>query len=328
MKNNRPEQPAGYQSIDVPFEFRHTCWFCGEPYYESHSFMATPNYEHQALPILVPCCQECFSLCQSVKASGLDLLRDKVKEKLHRKYEKHLQIGANWTKQELDESEFEGKALEGFRESAWEMFEIAKQRVNYTGWPLTVDGLPVMESSSRFHVEFNGIRYTSLAQAVEQLAKAYSIPQPYLEEVVEVVGRDRLSYAIRFAKATYGYSPEQREASIGSLKAMQAEETTLSHQEKSPAKGIEVAVSDIHELILSRTMISSYAIQWILKQGIRTLDQLAAHEEAFFEHFMQDSEVVAFTYFNAVQIYLEKREQDPSWAENDDPNRGLFARLV
>lgn len=328
MKNNRPEQSAAYHSIDVPFEFRHTCWFCGEPYYESFSFMATPNYEHQELPIMVPSCQECYSLCQSVKVSGLDLLRDKVKEQLHRKYEKHLQIGANWTKEELEDSEFEGKALEGFRESAWKMFEIAKQRVNYSGWPLTIDGLPVSGLSSSFHVEFNGITYTSLAQAVEQLSKAYNIPQPYLEKVVEVIGRKRLGYAIRFAKTTYGYSDEQREASIESLKALLAEEAALSVSEKSRVQGVDVSVSDIHELILYRTMISPKAVQWILKHGITTLAQLAENEDAFFEHFAQEPEIVAFTYFNGIQIYLEKREQEPDWAQNEDPNRALFARLA
>ncbi|WP_299018552.1 hypothetical protein [uncultured Photobacterium sp.] len=318
---------SAYQFIDVPYEFRHTCWFCGEPYFESYSFTPSPNYEQQELPIMVPCCQECYSLCHSIKASGLDLLRDKVKEKLHRKYEKHLQIGVNWTKEELEESEFEGKALEGFRESGWKMFEIAKDRVNYTGWPLTIDGLPVVGMSTGFYIEHNGITYTSLVQAVVQLSKAYNIPQPYLEQVVELVGRDRLTYAIRFAKTTYGYSAEEREVSIGSLKAMLAEEA-LSFQESKIQKGIDVAISDIKELMLYRTMISPYAIQWILKQGITTLNQLAEYEEAFVEHFTQDSELTAFTYFSGLQVYLEKREMDLDWAENEDPNRDLFARLA
>ncbi|WP_064604605.1 hypothetical protein [Photobacterium sp. J15] len=319
---------TSYQSIDVPYEFRHTCWFCGEPYFESYSFMPSPNYEHQELPVMVPCCQECYSFCHSIKASGLDLLRDKVKEKLHKKYEKHLQIGVNWTKEELEQSEFEGKALEGFRESGWKMFEIAKARVNYTGWPLTIDGLPVTGMSTSFHVEYNGITYTSLAQAVEQLAKAYNIPQPYLEEVVELVGRNRLTYAIRFSKSTYGYSAEDREASIGSLKAMLAEEEALSISQQVNEKGIDVGIGEIKELILYRTMVSAHAIQWILKQGISTLNQLAEQEEAFFEHFSKDSEIAAFTYFNGVQIYLEKRETEPDWAENEDPNRALFGRLA
>ena len=328
MNNKSSVQSSGYQSIDVPFEYRHTCWFCGEPYYESYSFMASPNYDRQQLPIMVPCCQECYTFCHSIKVSGLDLLRDKVKEKLHRKYEKHLQIGANWTKEELEDSEFEGKALEGFRESAWKMFEIAKYRVNYSGWPLTIDGLPVMGITSSFQVEFNGIIYPSLVQAVVQLAKAYNIPQPYLDDVVEVVGRNRLAYALRFAKTTYGYSAEEREASIVSLKVMLAEESAQSREETKPALGIDVAVSEITELILSRTMISPHAIQWVLKEGISTLSQLAEHEDAFFEYFTQESELVAFTYFNGIQVYLDKRETDCEWAMNEDPNRALFGRIA
>ena len=318
---------ATYQSVDVPFEYRHTCWFCGEPYFESYAFLPSPNYDHQALPVLLPCCQECYGICKGIKASDLELLRDKVKEQLHRKYHKHLQIGVNWTKEELEQSEFEGKALEGFRESAWKMFEIAKARVNYKGWALTIDGLPVVAMNNRFHVEFDGITYTSLNHAVTQLAKSYNIPQDYLEEVVEEVGRDRLSYAIRFAKTTYGYSAAERAASIDSLRALLAEEAALAIPDTQGVKGIEVNVGDIAELILHRTMIPPHATQWILQQGIKTLNQLAEQEEAFFEHFGTDSELTAFTYFTAMQIYLEHRELEPEWAKGQDPNRQWFDKI-
>ncbi|MGF1736614.1 hypothetical protein [Photobacterium satsumensis] len=318
---------ATYQSVDVPFDYRHTCWFCGEPYFESYAFLPSPNYDHQKLPILLPSCHECYGICKGIKASDLELLRDKVKEQLHRKYQKHLQIGVNWTKEELEQSEFEGKALEGFRESAWNMFEIAKVRVNFQGWPLTIDGLPVASLSTSFHVQFDGINYTSLSHAVEQLAKSYNIPQQYLEEVVEVVGRDRLPYAIRFAKTTYGYSAAERAASIDSLKALLAEESALSLPERKGSMGIDVNVGDIAELILHRTLIPPYATQWVLKQGINSLNQLAEQEDAFFEHFGADSELTAFTYFTAMQIYLEHRELEPDWAEHQDPNREWFDKL-
>ena len=257
----------------------------------------------------------------------MELLRDKVKEQLHRKYQKHLQIGVNWTKEELEQSEFEGKALEGFRESAWQMFEIAKARVNYKGWPLTIDGMPVAAMSTSFHVQFDGITYTSLSHAVEQLAKSYAIPQPYLEQVVEVVGRDRLAYALRFAKTTYGYSTAERESSIASLKALLAEEALLAQPSPQCTRGIEVEIAEISELILHRTYIPPHAIQWVLQQGISTLNQLAEKEEAFFEHFGADSELTAFTYFTAMQIYLEQRELEPQWAEQQDPNRALFEQI-
>ncbi|UTV29071.1 hypothetical protein [Photobacterium atrarenae] len=319
---------TAYQSIDVPFEFRHTCWFCGEPYFESYAFMPSPNYEHQAAPVLLPCCEECYGFCRTIKVSGLDLLRDKVKEKLHRKYEKHLQIGANWTQEELAASEFEGKALEGFKESAWTMFEIAKERVNYAGWPLTIDGLPIAGLTSRFQIEFDGIVYTSLAHAIEQLAKTYVIPQPYLEQVVEVVGRQRLGYAIRFAKTTYGYSDEERAASIVSLKNLLAEESELAPQNAASTGGMVVDLAEIQSLIIARIQVMPQAIHWALTHGVTTLHQLAEQEEAFFEYFMPESELVAFTYFNGLQVYFEKRENEPEWAASQDPNRALFARLT
>ncbi|MGF1681616.1 hypothetical protein [Photobacterium minamisatsumaniensis] len=316
-----------YHSIDVPFEYRHTCWFCGEPYFESHAFMPSPNYDNQSLPILVPCCHECFGICHKIKVSGLDLLRDKVKESLHRKYQKHLQIGVNWTKEELDDCEFEGKALEGFKESAWEMFEIAKARVNYTGWPLAIDGLPIASMSTAFQIEFDGITYTSINQAVEQLAKAYAIPQPYLEDVVQLVGRERLAYAIRFAKTTYGYSSAERDVSIGSLKALLAEEQALSSTQMVKNTAVKIALDEIKELILHRTLIPVHATQWILNHGVSSLQQLADVEDAFFEHFGKESELTAFTYFNAMQIYLEQREDDHEWAVHEDPNNGLFEQM-
>ncbi|UXI02652.1 hypothetical protein [Photobacterium sp. TY1-4] len=316
-----------YQSIDVPFEYRHTCWFCGEPYFESYAFMPSPNYEQQAAPVLLPCCEECYGFCHGLKVSGLDLLRDKVKEKLHRKYEQHLQIGVNWTREELAASEFEGKALEGFRESAWAMFEIAKERVNYSGWPLTIDGLPVAGLTARFQIEFDGIVYTSLAHATEQLAQAYAIPQSYLAQVLEVVGRQRLAYAIRFAKSTGGASEEEREASIRSLQHLVAEEAALDTVDPEASAGVDVALDDIQSLIIARIQVMPQAIHWALTHGITTLHQLSAQEEAFFDDFMPESELVAFTYFNGLQVYFEKRESDPHWAARQDPNRDLFAKI-
>ncbi|OZS44021.1 hypothetical protein [Photobacterium sanguinicancri] len=319
-----------YQSIDVPFNYRHTCWFCGEPYFESFGFMPSPNYEHQEHPLMLPCCQECLSSCKSIKVSSLDLLRDRVKEQLHKRYAKHLQIGVNWTKEELEDCEFEGKALEGFRESAWAMFEIAKERVNYQGWPISIDGIPVAGITNVFQFEFDGIFYTGLNHAVQQLALKYGIPQPYLEQVVELVGRSKMAYALRFCKTSYGYSDAQIKASLESLKALLAEEVandSVAAVNKGAVLSRSFAIKEIKELILYRTQISSYAIQWALEREIDTLQKLADQEDAFFEHFSQDSEVVAFTYFNGLQIYLEKRETDPQWAEQEDPNRELFERF-
>ncbi|KDM91473.1 hypothetical protein [Photobacterium galatheae] len=317
------------QSIDVPFEYRHTCWFCGEPYYESFIFRPEPDYAGD-LPVKVPCCEECYGLCTRTKASGLDVLRDRVKARLHRKYQKHLQIGAHWTREELEDSEMEGKAFEGFKESAWKMFEIARDRVNYTGWPLAIDGQPVGQISQAFQVEYHGIVYPNLAQAVEQLAKTYAIPEDYLEQVVELVGRQQLGFAIRFCKTTHGYSEAQQAASLASLRERLAEEA----QDAKPTtpsgntqQGIEVPLKLIELQILHRTEVSPYAVQWALRHGVTTLAQLAEQEDNFLAYFSQDSELTAVLYFTGLQVYLEKRALDPQWADKQDPNRQWFHKL-
>ncbi|KKC98592.1 hypothetical protein [Photobacterium halotolerans] len=314
------------QSIDVPFEFRHTCWFCGEPYYECHVFRPEPNYDNDP-PVKVPCCEECYGFCSRTKASGLDILRDRVKGRLHQQYQKHLQIGAQWTREELEDSELEGKAFEGFKHSAWMMFEIARDRVNYPGWPLAIDGQPVGQLRSAFQVEYNGIVYPNISQAVEQLAKSYAIPQEYLEQTIELVGRHQLGFAIRFCKTTHGYSDAQRAVSLASLRERLQEEAE-SEQTVSLSQGIEVGIKYIEPQILSRTEVSPYAVQWALQHGVTTLAQLAEMEEAFLAHFSQDSELTAFHYFTGLQVYLEKREEDTHWALTQDPNRQWFAKLL
>ncbi len=219
----------------------------------------------------------------------------------------------------------DGKALEGFRISGWKMFEIAKERVNYAGWPINIDGLPCYDVTTTYQFEYDGIIYTSLNHAVTQLAALYAIPQPYLEQVIELVGRDKMTYALRFCKTTYGYSPAERESSLASLRALLAEEQANAQPSRRlMQEQRKVALTDIKQLMLYRTIISPYAIQWALERGIQTLVELADHEEVFFEHFGKDSELTAFTYFNGLQIYFEKRELDPLWADNDDPNRALF----
>ncbi|MGR5280561.1 hypothetical protein [Photobacterium damselae] len=316
--------------IEVPFEYRHCCWFCGEPFYEHVSFMATPNYDGQKHPIMLPSCHECFGLAKDLKVSSLDLLRDKIKEKLHQKYQKHLRIGLNWTEDELRDCEFEGKALEGFRESAWMMYQIAKERVNYSGWDLVIDGIPLPKLTTVYQVEFDGVIYTSLHHAVTQLAQAYAIPEAWLADVVELVGRDKLSYALRFCKTTYGYSAQERQASLDSLKMLLAEEAANQHSYNADEKNQVVHVIKLNvlkELMLYRTLIPTIPIKWALERGITTLSELASNEELFFSYFNQDSELTAFTYFNALQIYFEKREEDPLWAQQDDPNREVFLQI-
>ena len=150
--------------IEIPFESRHQCWFCGEP---SAKVFSYPNAKELSLNSLhqtlsVPCCLECKSFAQQSRELSIFSVQSKVKRQLIHRYRKHLAIGINWTKRELEESEFEGGNFEGFKRSAWFMFEVAQQRVNYDGWSVVLDGIPVQPEEEPKRIYFRRGRILSI----------------------------------------------------------------------------------------------------------------------------------------------------------------------
>ena len=124
-----------YPLIEIPFNYRQACWFCGEPKDKNISF---PSKEYEAnivshKPLQLPSCKECAGIVQRSAFTSIYAYRDAIKQALAKKHDKVLRIGSNWTKQELAESEFEGSAFEGFKRSAWPMFELMQGRINYGG---------------------------------------------------------------------------------------------------------------------------------------------------------------------------------------------------
>lgn len=119
-------------------------------------------------------------------------MRDQIQHTLIDKYAKHLGIGENWTEQELIDSDFSGSTLGGFGRSAWKMYQIAKQRVDYKGWPLSVDdiSLEVYDETSGF--EFDGTRYASINSCVDYFTKAAGVDKELLSQLIDIVSSDRL----------------------------------------------------------------------------------------------------------------------------------------
>jgi len=206
--------------IEVPFEKRHQCWFCGEPAGNSFGF---PHQGHLVLDcphpsLTLPSCSECQQLALAVKADSIWQVSIEVKRALINKYQKDLAIGINWTKQELAESQFEGGNFAGFQKSAWFMFEVAKGRVNHIGWPLVLNGIELEVAFEKEAFTFDGICYPSIDDAISHYAKAYYLHAAFFKQVVSIMSKERFADAVRFCRLLVGATPQERGAALKNLR--------------------------------------------------------------------------------------------------------------
>lgn len=98
-----------------------------------------------------------------------------VKDALMRIYAKHLAIGINWTEEELAESEFSCKVFEGFKKSAWMMYQIARDRINAPGWPLVLEGEEIDDQGYNAGFEFDGVTFNSVNAAIQYYSTQFTL---------------------------------------------------------------------------------------------------------------------------------------------------------
>ena len=205
--------------IDIPFEYRHTCWFCAEPCNKVFSLRVAPGCHHPSLTI--PACGECKSIANKAPTTSVWECRDYVKDALVKRYASHLAIGDNWTKEELEASEFSCKILSGFRESGWMMYEIARDRVNFRGWPISIDGVVVDEQWNN-HFHFNGLTFSHLGKAITYYRELYGLDRDFMTSLINTLGQNRFGYALRLAKLYRSSSAREKQRLLRELQDEQA----------------------------------------------------------------------------------------------------------
>ena len=208
---------SAFPCIDIPFDKRHLCWFCGEPCKDRLDYQAESHTPHPALA--VPCCAECLKLAQKHTLTSIWDCRVAVKDALMSIYAKHLAIGINWTEEELAESEFSCKVFEGFKKSAWMMYQIARDRINFPSWPIQLEGveLECQLDSTRF--EFDGVTYTSLPAAIHYYSQQFCLDPVFFAELIQLVGRQRFNYALRLARIHIAAAKEMKRQVLADVKA-------------------------------------------------------------------------------------------------------------
>lgn len=202
--------------IDIPFDKRHHCWFCGEPSEVKFTF---PNGNRVVIdcphpPLMVPCCTECCQIARQVTETSIWSVNYVVKRRLMRKYHKDLAIGLNWTQEELANSQFEGGNFEGFQRSAWFMYEVAQNRVNYLGWPISIDGIELEISTVKTCFTFDGVTYPNVDDAINHYTVNFDLNEAFFKHVLYQLGEHRFSEAVRFCRLQIGSTPSERMSAL------------------------------------------------------------------------------------------------------------------
>lgn len=205
--------------IEVPFESRHQCWFCAEPaashFTFPHQYHLVFNCQHPTLT--VPSCSECLSAALKAKVRNIWQVDQHVKKFLIKKYRKDLAIGLNWTQEELANSGFEDGSFSGFQKSAWFMYEVAKERVSFRGWPLVLDGIEIEKDDGSDSFKFDGVCYPSIEEAIEHYSENFRLDAMFLRQVLAKIGTGKFAQAVRICRLCIGATPDEKSRALRDL---------------------------------------------------------------------------------------------------------------
>lgn len=215
---------------ETPFNKRHDCWFCGEPnqyvFTYKNAFEIQNSTNQPITQLSLPSCKECYQAANKLISKAkterqhysIWTIKAEVKQFLVKHYRKDLAIGINWTKQELEDSEFEQGNFSGFKRSAWFMFELAKARVNYVSWPLIVDGITLLDEYQENSFSFDDVVYPTIEAAIEHYANSLSISYDYFRSVVALLGREQFAKAVRFCRLLVAANASERHQALRQLR--------------------------------------------------------------------------------------------------------------
>ncbi len=312
--------------IDIPFEHIHKCWFCGEPKNDTVTVKkGGDNYDFDSF-IAIPSCPDCETLAKKSRLDDLEGLQQYIKTALVKTYATELSIGLNWTEKELSESDFNGSSLEGFRKSAWQVYQMAKERVNFKGWALTIDSLE-LDYVEYDHVTFEGVQYSTLDRLIEHISNNYYIEAGFLRKVIEVMGKNKITQAVKFCRLLVADSEHNKQQALADLIEEKQEQSLTKIKCSIPNRRYRVEIEGIEEDVIQKTTVPVDVIHWAMEYGIKSIEELDKNEEFFFTFFDDDNSDITFRLFNALEIYLDKKTYSPTWFENKDPNYFLWLEL-
>ena len=220
---NRKGRTIHYVKIDVPYDKRMDCFYCGSiASQEDHVPPVTRISDYKALwdkhiPLLVPSCAECNSLLDDSIQPDLYQRFDYAKVLLTKKIGKYIRMGELWTEEDIEYADFSGE-LSKSMEAIPRMAKISKERLDYMHWPISIGGETLERCTECAELKMDGKVFTNMDYAFEYARKVHAIPPKYLEHVVDIVGMKRLDYAFNLCKTVKVKSDSEMKAVLLELK--------------------------------------------------------------------------------------------------------------
>lgn len=220
---NRKGKSIHYTSIDVPYDLKHTCFYCGEvadtvdhvpPISMYYDYMALYD-EHK--PIMVPSCRECNTLLGDSLQSNIYERFGELKKRLTKQLMKYLRYEQLWDDDSVEYAAFTGD-LKKFSERVVVEASIAKERLEWEHWNVSVDGVSIDETSNEDKLQLGGVKFKKYDHVLEYVKRVHKVSTPYFENVVSTVGMDKLDFALTFCKRNPVKNRQEMEVMLNELR--------------------------------------------------------------------------------------------------------------
>lgn len=214
---------ANYKQIDVPYEFKHICFYCGESADTvDHVPPVSRYYDYIGLydkhpAITVPSCMECNLLLSDSLQEDIYGRFDEAKKRLTVKLKKYLKYASIWDENELDNASFTGD-LQRFAENVMIEASVAKERLEWQHWALSIDGAELYNLDDSTWIEVGGMRFKKYDHVLEYVKKVHKVAPLYFEKVVEVVGLSKVDFALHYCKTNKPKNQDHMNILINNLK--------------------------------------------------------------------------------------------------------------
>lgn len=197
----RFERRIMYKRIDVPWEHKNTCFYCGEyshaddhvpPTSRYHDFIALYDCHP---PILVPACNQCNRVLSNTLQKDIYERFDECKELLLKRLDKYLMYGNIWDEDSLDYAKFTGD-LGKFSKAIVKEAKVAKSRLEWEHWNVSVEGVDLEKSAEGYRIKMDGKEFKRLDHVLEYARRVHKVPATYLEKVLNIVGFVKADHAL------------------------------------------------------------------------------------------------------------------------------------